>query len=133
MVVAMADMGTTNHMCLDKTAFILYHRVIKLNVCMGNKTLALILSKGKTVFSFNGKLALVHNVLRVHALHNPLYSLYKHLSQQGCGFIEDESLRRLFVYFPSFTLLVTTTIDCHLSCKPAVSNIAPNNIDYVEP
>ena len=81
----------------------------------------------------NVRLILVWNVPHVPALCNPLYSLCKHLSQRGCGFIGDESLGGLFVYLSSLSLSADTTTDCHLSYKPVGHNITLNGIDYVEP
>ena len=48
--LAVADTGTTGHMCPDKFASISYH-CIKLNVCMGNKTIDPILGKCTAVIS----------------------------------------------------------------------------------
>ena len=43
---------------------------------MGNKTLALVLSKGTAAISLNVKLVFVPNILHVPTLHTPLYSLH---------------------------------------------------------
>ena len=100
---------------------------------MGNKTLAPVLGKGTAVISLNGKMVLVHNVLHVHTLRTPLYSLRKHLTQQGCGFIGDDSLGGLFVYFPAFVLAVDTTKDFRLSYKPIGSKASLKDLAYVQP
>ena len=104
MVLAVADTGATDHMCPERSAFISYHPVPRntLNVRMGNKTLAPVLGKGAAIISLNGKLVLVRNVIHVSTLRTPLYSLHKHLTQRGCGFLGDDSLGGLFVYFPTF-------------------------------
>ena len=100
---------------------------------MGNKTLAPVLGTGTAVISLNGKKVLVRNVLHVPTLRTPLYSLRKHLTQRGCGFIGDDSLGGLFVYFPTFVLAVDTTKDCHLSYKPIGHKAALKDLDYVQP
>ena len=100
MVVAVADMGITDHMCSEKFAFILYHKVMKINVRMGNKTLVPVLGKGMAVFSLNGKYILVWNVLHAPVLKNSLHSFCKHLTQRGCVFIGDEPLGVYLCTFP---------------------------------
>ena len=71
-MLAVADTGATGHMCPERLAFISYHSVTNVNVCMGNKTLAPVLSKSTAVISLNGKFVLVHNVLNVPTLCTPL-------------------------------------------------------------
>ena len=105
MVLAVADTGATDHMCPNRSAFISYHRCPpnQMNVRMGNKTLAPVLGTGTAVISLNGKLVLVQNVLHVSTLRCPLYSLRKHLTQCGCGFIDDDSLGVCScIFHPSF-------------------------------
>ena len=135
MVLAIADTGATNHMCLERSAFISYHPVPQntLNVRMGNKTLAPVLGKGTAIISLNGKLVLVRNVLHVPTLRTPLYSLRKHPTQRGYSFLGNDSLGGLFVYFPSFVLAVDTTKDCHLSYKHIGQKATLEDLDYVQP
>ena len=94
MVLAVADTGATDHMCPEHSAFISYHPVPRntRNVCMGDKTLAPVLGKGTAIILLNDKMVLVCNVLHVPTLRTPLYSLCKHLTQCGCGFLGDDSL-----------------------------------------
>ena len=94
MVLAIADTGATDHMCPERSAFISYHPVPRtmLNVCMGDKTLAPVLGKGTAIISLNGKMVIIRNVLHVSTLRTPLYSLCKHLTQRGCGFLGNGSL-----------------------------------------
>ena len=82
----------------------IHHPVNNVNVCRGSKTLAPVLGKGMAVISLNDKLVLVCNVLHIPTLCTPLYSLRKHLTQRGCGFLGDDSLGGLFVYFLIFVL-----------------------------
>ena len=102
MVLAVADTGATGHMCPERFAFVLYHPVTNYNVCMGSK------NPSSTVISLNGKLVLVRNILHVPTLCTHLYSIRKHLTQLGCGFLGDDSLRGLFAYFQTFVLAVNT-------------------------
>ena len=100
-VLAVADTGATDHMCPEQSAFVSYHPVPcnTLNVCMGNKTLAPVLGKGTSIILLNGKLVLVRSVLHVPTLRTPLYSLHKHLTQRGCGFLGNDSLEGFFCVF----------------------------------
>jgi hypothetical protein len=116
----------------DALAFISYKRVIDLSVCMSNNSFVPVLGRGTAVFSFNGKRALVQNVLHVPGLVVPLYSLRAHLKQRGCGFIgtfEDG----FHVYFPTFILSVDMSSDCHLTYK-SLSTLAPLlTFYYIQP
>ena len=100
---------------------------------MRNKTPAPVLRKGIAVISLNDKLVLVRNVLHIPTLCTSLFSLWKHLSQRGCGFLGDDSLGGLTVYFPTFFLSVDTAKDFHLSYKPVGRKTALSKIDYVQP
>ena len=73
MVLEVADIGATDHMPPEQSAFISYHPVTNINVHMGSKTLAPVLGKGTTVISLNGKLVLVHNILHVSTRFTPLF------------------------------------------------------------
>ena len=124
MVVAVADTGTTDHMGPNKSAFIMYLKVTKINVHVGNKTLAPVFSKGMAVLPLNGKHVILQNVLHIPVLRNPLHGLRKHFTQHGCGSSVNDSLEGLFVYFSFFVLMVDTAADCHLYYKPSGRNIA---------
>ena len=132
MVLVVADTDTTNHMCPEWSEIISHHPVTNISVRMGIKALVPVLGKGTALISLNGKLILVRNVLHVPTLRTPLYSLRKHLTQRGCGFLCDDSLRGLFVSFPNFVLAVDTTKDCHLSYKPVGRKAALHNLDYFQ-
>ena len=95
---------------------------------MRDKTLAPVLIKYTAIISLNGKLVLMCNVLHMSTLYTPLCSLCKYLTQHGCGFLGDESLGVLFIYFPTFVLAVDTTKDCHLSYKPVGRKVALRNL-----
>ena len=60
-----ADTGAIDHMFPNKTAFISYHQITHLWVCMGTKTYAPILGRGTAINSLNGHTVLVHNALHV--------------------------------------------------------------------
>jgi hypothetical protein len=81
------DTGATNHMLPDRSAFISYKAVRHLHVRMGNNSYAPVLGRGTAIVSLNGQRLLIRNVLHVPALRVPLYSLWAHFCQLGCGFI----------------------------------------------
>ena len=89
MVLAVSNTGATDHMYHERSTFLWYHPVPRhmLNVCMGDKTFAPVLSKDTVIISLNEKLVLLRNVLHMPTLRTPLYSLRKHLTQRGCGFL----------------------------------------------
>ena len=132
MVLAVADTGATHHMIPDKTAFVSYHRVNK-RVRMGNGAYAPVLGRGTAVFALNGHAVLIRNVLHVPALQLPLYSLRAHLKQRGCGFLGDNSLGGMFVYFPSFILSVDTSRDCHLQFRSLGAAASLRDVKYGQP
>ena len=112
--MVVANTGVTDRMCPDRLAFVSYHPKDNLNVCMGNKTLPSVLSKGMAVILLNDKHIIVRNIFHVPALHTPLYSLHNHLTHHDCGFFGDDCLGGLFVYLPVFVLLVHSTTEHHL-------------------
>ena len=129
---AVADMGATDHMLPDKLCFISYRTVSGLSVCMGNNSFVPVLGPGTAVFELNGKRLLVRNVLHVPGLAVPLYSLRKHITQRGCGFIRTEESGFL-VYFPKFILSVDTAVNCHLSFALLGRSAPLNTLHYVQP
>jgi hypothetical protein len=82
-----ADSGATDHMPLDKSAFISYKLMTNLQVRMGNNSYPPVLGQGYAVISLNGQHILVRNALHASGLVVPLYSLRTHFTQHGCGFI----------------------------------------------
>ncbi len=102
-----------------------------LSVRMGNNSFVPVLGWGTTVFSLNGKRVLVHNVLHVPGLAVPLYSLWAHLQQRGCGFLGtfDDGFH---VYFPSFILSVDMSSDCHLTYKSLGNLASLQSLHYVQ-
>ncbi len=111
------DMGATDHMLPDRSAFISYKSVQHLRVCMDNNSYAPVLGWGTAIVSLNGQRLLIRNVLNVLALWVPLYSLCAHIHQGGCGFLGSFEMG-MHVYFPSVVLSVDMSTDCHLSYKP---------------
>jgi hypothetical protein len=87
MSLLVADMGATNHMLPDKSAFILYYPVSGRRVRMGNSSFAPIVGHGTVVITLNGKKILIRECLHVLYLRNPLYSLRAHQRQRGCRFL----------------------------------------------
>ena len=132
MVLAVADTGATHHMIPDKSAFVSYHRVNK-QVRMGNGAYAPVLGRGTAVFALNGHTVLIRNVLHVPALRVPLYSRRAHLKQRGCGFVGDNSLGGMFVYFPSFFISVDTSEDCHLQFRSLGVAASLKEVEYGQP
>ncbi len=129
--MVIADTGTTEHMFPDKSAFISYHRVSNIRVCLGNDSFASALGGG--TISLNRYKILVLDVLHVPSLHTPLYSPHAHHCQRGCGFIGDEDLGGIFVYFPTFILSVDTSVDCHLHYLPMGRSTALSELHYAQP
>ena len=129
---AVADTGATDHMIPDKLCFVSYKSVTGLSVRMGNNSFVPVLGRGTATFELNGKRLLVRNVLHVPGLAVPLYSLRKHVTQRGCGFIGTEESGFL-VYFPKFVLSVDTAVDSHLSYAPLGRSAPLETLDYVQP
>jgi hypothetical protein len=84
------------------------------------------------IISFNGQRVLVHNALHIPGLAVPLYSLWAHFQQQGCGFIGSLEAGML-VYFPNFVLLVDTSSDCHLAHEPLGTAAPLDTLHYIQP
>ena len=129
---AVADTGATDHMIPDKMCFISYKSIMGLSVRMGNNSFVPVLGRGTAIFSLNGKRILIRNVLHVPGLAVPLYSLRKHVTQRGCGFIGTEESGFL-VYFPKFVLSVDTAVDSHLSFAPLGRTAPLDTLHYVQP
>jgi hypothetical protein len=126
-----ADTGATDHMILEKCAFISYWPVSGCQVHMGNNSFTPILGSGSAVIAINGKRILIQECLHVLALRNPLYSLRAHQRQHGCVFIGVQGLG-MFLCFPSFILEVNTTTHCHLSYAPIGHAATMSSLDYVQ-
>ena len=77
---------------------------------MGDKALAPILGRGTAVISLNGKTVLERSCLHVLSLRNTLYSLRNHQTQHECGYIGNEDMGGLYVYFPAFAMTVDTSV-----------------------
>ena len=71
--------------------------------------------------------------MHIPALRVPLYSLHAHLKQWGCGFVGDNSLGGMFVYFPSFILSVDTSRDCHLQFCSLGATALLKDVKYGQP
>ena len=132
MVLAVADTGVTHHMIPDKSAFISCNRVDK-QVRMGNRAYVPVFGWGTAVFALNGHTVLIRNVLHVPALRVPLYSLCAHLKQRGCGFVGDNSLGGMCVYFPSFFISVDISEDCHLRFRSLGDTASLKKVEYGRP
>ena len=132
MVLAVADTGATHHMIPDRAAFVSYHRSDR-RVRMASNTYAPVLGEGTAVISLNGHNVLIRNALHVPALRKPLYSLRAHVKQKGCGFIGDEGLGGMLVYFPTFCLSVDLTVDSHLDYRTVGRAVPLSRIDYGQP
>ena len=115
----------------DKSAFISYHPVSGRRVRMGNNSFAPILGHGTAVISLNGKKIFIRDCLHVPDLRNPLYSLWAHQRQRGCGFIGMYSLG-MDVFFPNFIMEVNTAADCHLLYAPVRHSCSLPGLDYVQ-
>jgi hypothetical protein len=83
-----------------------------------------------TVISLNGQHILVWNALHVPGLVVPLYSLWAHFTQHGCGFLGASDVG-ILVYFLTFVLSVNTLKDCHLNYKSLGCSAPPNSLHYV--
>jgi hypothetical protein len=127
-----ADTGATDHMFPDRSAFISYKAVWHLCVQMGNNSYAPVLGQGTAIVSLNGQRPLVRNVLHAPALRVPLYSLWAHLHQSGCGFIGSFDTG-MHVYFLGVVLSVDMSTDCHLSYKPLGKSASLLSLHYVQP
>jgi hypothetical protein len=75
------DTGATDHMLLDKAAFISCYPVKGCCVRMGNNSFAPIIRQGTAIISLNDKMILITDCLHVPDLKNPLYSLRAHQHQ----------------------------------------------------
>jgi hypothetical protein len=126
-----ANTGAMDHMIPNKSAFISYHPVTGC-VRMGNNSSAPILDTGLAIISLNGKHILIWDCLHVPALRNPLYSLWAHQHQHGCGFIGMHQLG-MYIFFPSFIVKVNTATDCNLSYKPIGRSTTMSSLDYIQP
>jgi hypothetical protein len=109
-----ADSVATDHMFPDKSAFISYKLVSNLQLKMGNNSFLPVLGHGLAIISFNGQCIFVWNALHVPGLVIPLYSLWEHFTQCGCGFLGASSVG-ILVYFLTFVLSCNTSNDCHLA------------------
>jgi hypothetical protein len=127
-----ADSGATDHMFLEKLAFISYKLVSNLQVCMGNNSFLPVLGHGTAIILLNSQRVLVRNVLHVPGLVVPLYSLRAHCLQRGCGFIGASGVG-ILVYFPSFVLRVDTSKDCHLAFESLGRSASLDTLHYVQP
>jgi len=130
--LVVADTGATDHMLPDQSAFISYKSVRNLRVRMGNNSRALVLGRGTAIISLNGQGLLICNVLHVPALLVPLYSLWAHLRQPGCGFLGSHDTG-MHVYFPGVVLIVDMSTDCHLSYPPLGKSAPISILHYVKP
>jgi hypothetical protein len=125
-------MGATNHMLLDRLAFISYKSVWHLCIRMGNNSYALVLWRGTAIVSLNGQRLLIRNVLHIPALRVLLYSLWAYLRQLGCGFIGSFDTG-MHVYFPGVVLSVDMSTGCHLSYEPLGKSAPLLSLHYVQP
>jgi hypothetical protein len=130
--LVMADTGATNHMLPDRSAFILYKSVRHIHVRMGNNSYAPVLGRGTAIISLNGQRLLIRNVLHVLAFRDPLYSLYAHIRQGGCGFLGSFETG-MHVYFLGVVLSVDMSTDCHLSYEPLGKSATLSSLHYVQP
>ncbi len=127
-----ADSGATDHMFLDKSAFISYKLVSNLQVRMGNNSFLLVLGCGLAIILLNGQRVLVRNALHVPSLVVPSYSLCAHCVQPGCGFIGASGVG-ILIYFPSFVLTVDTLKDCHLAFESLGHSASLDTLHYFQP
>jgi hypothetical protein len=119
--LVVADTRATDHMLPNRLAFISYKSVRNLRVQMGNNSYASVLGCGTAIISLNKQRLLIRNVLHVLALCVPLYSLWAHLHQPGCGFVGSHDTG-MHVYFPGVVLSVDMSTNCHLSYAPLVKS-----------
>ena len=115
----------------DKSAFISYKHISNLQVHMGNNSFLPVLGRGTVIISLNGQHVLVRHALHIPGLSVPLYILWAHLKQPGCGFL-GTSESGMLVYFPSFVLSVDTSSNCHLSYEPLGSSASLESLHYVQ-
>jgi hypothetical protein len=127
-----ADSGATDHMLPYKSAFIAYYPVSGRHVRMGINSFAPILGHGTAINSLNGKNILIRNCLHVPNLHSPLYNLWAHQHQRGCGFIGMYGLG-MHVFFPNFIMEVNTATDCHLHYAPIGRTCGLPDLNFVQP
>ncbi len=127
-----ADSGATDTMLPNKSGLISYKKVFELNVRMGNNSYIPVLGQGSVVVALNDKCILIRNACHVPSLVVPLYSLRAHMTQRGCGFFGSDKIGFL-VYFPTFILLVDTSVNCHLSYKPLGTSAPLNTFHYLQP
>jgi hypothetical protein len=125
-------MGATNHMLPDRSPFISYKSVWHLRIWMGNNSYAPVLWRETAIVSLNGQRLLIQNVLHVPALQVPLYSLWAHLHQLGCGFIGSFATG-MHVYFTGVVLSVDKSTDCHLSYEPLGKSAPLSSPHYIQP
>ena len=130
--LVVTDTSATNHMRPDRPAFISYMSIHNLRVQMGKNSYVPVLGCGTAIISLNGQHLFICNVLHVPALCVPLYSLWAHLCQPGCGFVghHDTSIH---VYFPGVILSVDMSTDCHLSYEPLGKSAPLSILHYVQP
>jgi len=130
--LVVADTGATDHMLPNKSAFISYKSVRNLRVQMGNNSYAPVLGRGTAIISLNKQRLLIRNVLHVLALRVPLYSLWAHLHQHGCGFVGRYDTG-MHVHFQGVVLSVDMSTDCHLSYAPLGKSALLSILHYVQP
>jgi hypothetical protein len=130
--LVVADTGATDHMVLDRSAFISYKAIQNLHVRKGNNSFAPVLGWGMVIISLNGQHILIRHVLHVPALQVSLYSLRAHLRQWGCGFVGSHDTG-MHVYFPGLVLNADTSTDCHLTYKPLGKSAPLSTLHYVQP
>jgi hypothetical protein len=130
--LVVGDTGATNHMLLDRSAFISNKSVWHLCICMGNNSYAPVLGQGTAIISLNGQRLLIRNVLHVPALRVPLYSLCAHFCQRVCSFVGSFDTG-MHVYFPGVVLSVDMSTDCHLSYKPLGKSAPLSSLHYDQP
>jgi hypothetical protein len=99
---------------------------------MGNNSFAPIVGHSTAVISLNGKKILIRECLHVPDLRNPLYSLWAHQWQRGCGFIGMYGLG-MHVFFPLFIMEIDTATDCHLRYEPIGWDCRLADLNYVQP
>ena len=105
--LVVADTSATDHMVLDRLAFISYKTIRNLRVQMGNNSFAPVLGRGTAIILLNGQHILICHVLHIPALCVPFYSLRAQLRQWGCGFVGTHNTG-MHVYFPGVVLSVDT-------------------------
>ncbi len=127
-----ADMGATDHMLPDKSAFISYTPVSGGQVRMGKNFFAPIVGQGTAIILLNSKKILICDCLHIPELCNPLYSLRAHQRQWGCEIIGMFGLG-MNVFFLTFIVKVDTATDSHLKHAPIGRAAGLADLDYVQP